>query len=193
MLRTVARLRRNVNGIRSRLVGHQRHVGGLSSAASLPAAPIAMPDVGQCKRGRVVDAVADHRHRPVRSPQLLNRRDLVLRQQLRADLVDAELGSHRLGGPGAVAGQHDDPRDALTTGADRRRLLPLSRARSASDDANRPFVARHDHGGLSGRIDRQRPIVNRRGCTAVARRTDDGCRAATRRLARPCLRRPVPG
>ena len=46
-------------------------------------------------------------------PQLLDCRDLVLRQQFGAPFVDAELPRHRLRRRFVVAGQHDDALDAL--------------------------------------------------------------------------------
>ena len=45
------------------------------------------PDVGAGECGRIVYAVADHRHRSILPPQALDRGHLVFRQQLRAHLV----------------------------------------------------------------------------------------------------------
>ena len=94
MFRTVARLRRKRIGNLQQLVGHQRDVGRFERGVAAGDAH-GDADVGRRQRGGVVDAVADHRDRSVAALQLLDRRDLVLGQQLRAELVDAEVGRDR--------------------------------------------------------------------------------------------------
>ncbi len=79
----------------------------LSIATSVPV-PIAIADVGGGERRRVVDAVAGHRDDPALLTQPLNHPALVLRQDFRLDLGDAELARDRFGRRAIVAGQHDD-------------------------------------------------------------------------------------
>ena len=89
MLRSVARPSRIANGIFEQLVGHQRDVGGLERRVGAGGAH-RNAHVGRRKRGRIVDAVAHHRHRSVFLLQLLNDRHFVVRQQLGVRLVDAD-------------------------------------------------------------------------------------------------------
>ena len=49
-------------------------------------------EVGLCERGRVVDAVADHRHDLARVLETSHRRRLLVGQDLGDDTVDADLG-----------------------------------------------------------------------------------------------------
>ena len=56
----------------------------------MPAAPIAMPTRRGGERGRVVDAVADHRDRAALAFERLDGAQLVLGQQPGAELVDAD-------------------------------------------------------------------------------------------------------
>ena len=88
-----------------------------SIATSAPV-PIAMPEVRLGQRRRVVDPVADHRHRPTAALQPLDRGRLVRRQDLGEDLVggDADLGGHG---------------DAPSPGRRRSRARPRCRPRSA--------------------------------------------------------------
>ena len=79
------------------LVGHQRDVGGFERGVAAGRAH-RDADVGRRERRRVVHAVAHHRHRSEPPAQLLDRGHLVFRQQLGAELVDAELGGDRPGG-----------------------------------------------------------------------------------------------
>ena len=77
------------------LVGHERDVGGLERGVGAGDAH-RDADVGGGERRRVVDAVADHRQRAVARAQLLDRRHLVLGQQVGAVVVETErLGERR--------------------------------------------------------------------------------------------------
>ena len=79
-----------------------------SMAASEPIAPMAMPMSARVSTGRVVDAVAHEGQLALPGAlrvglleQLLHFGDLVLRQKLRAELVDAQLRRHGGGHVGA--------------------------------------------------------------------------------------------
>ena len=69
-------------------------------------------DVRRRQRRRVVDAVADHDDRAAGSALGLDEAGLVLRQDLRAVIVHADLLGDRLCGAFAVAGEHDRAPDA---------------------------------------------------------------------------------
>src|SRR3546814_11396342 len=62
-------------------------------------------EVGLGEGGGVVDAVTDHGHRAALSLEALDDVDLVLRQHLGDDFVDADLGGDGAGSPLVVAGQ----------------------------------------------------------------------------------------
>ena len=63
------------------------------------------PEVGLRERGGVVDAVADHRDDPAVALQPLDDGDLVGREHLGDDVVDADLRRDGRGGPFVVAGE----------------------------------------------------------------------------------------
>src|SRR5690606_33660263 len=67
-------------------------------------------DVGDGEDGSVVDAVADHEDGPF--GQAGDGRDLLLGEEGRTDLVDADLGGDVLRGGLGVAREHDDVLDA---------------------------------------------------------------------------------
>ena len=80
----------------------------VSRARSEPARPIATPVCGGGQGGGVVDAVADQQDAPARRAwSSLHGGDLVLRQQARAHVADADLGGQAGGGALVVAGQQD--------------------------------------------------------------------------------------
>ena len=62
---------------------------------------MAMPDIGRGEGRRVVHAIADHRHLPARSLQVLDGCDFVLRRQLRLHLVHARIARDEFGGGAA--------------------------------------------------------------------------------------------
>ncbi len=110
----------------------------LSIATSVPL-PMAMPTSAAASAGRVVDAVAGHRHHPALAAQPCHHVALSFRQNIGLDLGDTERLRHRLRGRDVVAGQHDD---AQAVGAQ----LPerLLRARldriGDGDDAGSPAI-----------------------------------------------------
>ncbi len=75
------------------------------------------PDLGLGERRRVVDAVAGHRDDAPLRLELLDLGGLLIRQDLRHDIVDAELLRDRLRGRLAVAGHHDDADPFVVKGA----------------------------------------------------------------------------
>ena len=84
---------------------YEGEVAGLDGGVRAGAHGQAQVGLGQ--RGRVVDAVADHRHRTALVLEPLDDVDLVLRHDLGDDLVDADLGGDGLGDGLVVAGQQD--------------------------------------------------------------------------------------
>ena len=127
------------------LVGHQRDVGRLEGRVRACRAH-RDADVGGRQRRRIVHAVADHRNRSVRLLQFVDGRDLVVRQQLRERLVDADLARERIGARLVVAGEHHDSPHALMPeqldGVARR----VARAIGERDDAERTSLAGDEHG-----------------------------------------------
>ena len=77
-----------------------------SSAASGTARAHGHADVRGGQAGRVVHAVADHRHLFALLRQLADRRDFFFRLQFGADVVQLQFGAHVFGGGFAVAGEH---------------------------------------------------------------------------------------
>ena len=98
-----------------------RAMSAVSRAASVPAAPMAMPSVAAASAGRVVDAVADHADGAVALAQLADGGDLVGGQEAGADVVDAGRGADRRRRLGVVAGEHDEAFDAGVAQAGERR------------------------------------------------------------------------
>src|SRR5258708_4992233 len=94
--------------------------------------------------------------------QLLDRGDLVLRQQIRADVVEAELCRNGARRSFAVAGEHHNLLDALTAKQIERVPDELARPVGHGDDADRLGVARDDDGGAADRAHVADAVVNRR-------------------------------
>ena len=92
------------------VVAGEGHVGGLDRGIGAGRAH-RDADIGSGQGGGVVDAVADHRDRALRT-ELCDRSGLVLRAQFGADVLDPRLGGEGAGGASVVAGEHRDP-DAL--------------------------------------------------------------------------------
>src|SRR5262249_55046640 len=81
------------------ITGLHRHVGARANRHG---------DIGREQCGRVVDAVANHRHALALSFQLRYLIDLITRQHLGDDAVDAEIRGHGVRHCYGVAGQHHD-------------------------------------------------------------------------------------
>ena len=97
-----------------RIVVHQHHVGGLDSRVAAHRAH-SDADVRAGEHGRVVDAVADEgelRALRLGPEQLLDPRDLIGGQQLRADLIHPEVTRHIVRDLLNVASEHDGLGDA---------------------------------------------------------------------------------
>ena len=77
-------------------------------ATSVPV-PMRQAEVGLRERGRVVDAVADHRDDAALGLQAADDVGLVGGHHLGDDLVDADLGGDGAGGRLVVAGQQHGP------------------------------------------------------------------------------------
>ena len=80
----------------AQVAGDERQVGRLDRDVGAGADREA--EVGLRERGRVVDAVADHRHDLARCLQALDLGDLVVRVDLGEHALDADLGGDPLGG-----------------------------------------------------------------------------------------------
>jgi hypothetical protein len=70
---------------------------------------MAMPTSCLGERGRVVDAVADHRDLPALALELRDLGRLIGGKHLGDHLVDTKLGGDAFGGRAAVTGEHDRP------------------------------------------------------------------------------------
>ena len=90
IVRSVARERRIASAARAQVAGDEREVGGLDR--DVGAGADRQAEVGLRERGRVVDAVADHRDDAALGLQARGRRRPCRRQHLGDDLVDADLG-----------------------------------------------------------------------------------------------------
>ena len=90
MMARLARLRPTAKGSLPKSSAHQRHVRRLQRDGGAGAAH-GNAHGGRRQRGRIVDAVARHRNRAVFALQRLNGVELVLRQQLRAHVGDADF------------------------------------------------------------------------------------------------------
>ena len=97
---------RNVEriGHQPRIAAHQRDSGRVHRDIS--ARRHRNPDIGRRQRGRVVDAVAHHCHRPPGRAQLAHRLGLAVGQDVGEHLRNAERSRHGLGRAFIVAGQH---------------------------------------------------------------------------------------
>ena len=153
----------------------------------MPAAPIATPTRRGRQRGRVVDAVADHRDRAGLALERRARRELVLGQQPGAPLRRrrrraATARATRL----AVAGEHDDAVARRRAAARRRRRAASGRGWSASPNAASDAVALAEHDrGLArrlqprGRLGGSRRALGRQTRTAGPQRAAvDACLGA---------------
>ena len=93
-------------GDRRDLVVHHGDVGRFDSAVGASDAH-RDADVGLRKRGRIVDAVARHGGE-ARALHFTNRVELLFGQKVRADFLEMERMSERIGGALVVAREHDD-------------------------------------------------------------------------------------
>ena len=105
IVRSVARESRMASRGGAQVAGDQREVGGLDGDVGAGADREA--EVGLGERGRVVDAVADHRDDAAFALQAADHVRLVGGHDLGDDLVDADLGGDGASGRLVVAGQQD--------------------------------------------------------------------------------------
>ncbi len=90
----------------ARVVVHDGHIGGLQRRGGA-GRPHGEADRRTRQRRRIVHSVADHADRPVAPKKLRDSGLLVLRQQIAASILDAELNGNRPCRGRVVAGQHD--------------------------------------------------------------------------------------
>src|SRR6267143_2344257 len=110
-------------------------------------APEGDPDVRLGEGGRVVDPVPDHRDDPASRLELPDLVRLLPGEDLREDLVDAELPRDRLRGPAVVPGEQGDPQPHPLQRGDRGGGVLLQRVRDR-DDPRHTSVDREEHRGL---------------------------------------------
>ena len=119
-------------------------------------------DIGLGQRGRVVDAVANHRDLTALGLQPLHRLHLSGRQHLGNHLGDAGVASDRRGSGGAIAAQHHHAEAQLAEAPHHVGGIGAQRV-GQRDDASWPPVDRHQHRGeaAAGRIVGQGGEVSR--------------------------------
>src|SRR5699024_3332393 len=113
--------------------------------------------------GSVVDAVADHRDGVALVLELGDDGELVLGQQLGADLVHPDLGGDRLCHPAIVTGKHDDLLHAVRVQSGDHLLRIGAELVGDRDHADHAAVESDDHRGAS----ESGEPVDLRGRTAV--------------------------
>ncbi len=176
-------------GRRAQVAGDEREVRGLDRHVG--ARPDRQPEVGLRERGRVVDAVADHRDDAALGLQPPDDRRLVGGEHLGDHLVDADLGGHRAGGGLVVAGQQHRPQPERLERRDRLGGRVLDRVGDDEHGGRLPVPAGRDR-GLAARFGgRARGVELAAGDAAPTRPAAPGARRSRRGLRR-CLRRRAP-
>src|SRR5699024_10822894 len=127
---------------------HQGDVGGLDGDSGAGGTH-RHADVGGGQGRGVVDAVADHRDGEAFALELLDDGELVLGQQLGADLVHPDLGGDRLGDPPVVTGEHDDLLHAVRVEPGDHLLRIGADPVGDGDHADHAAVESDDHRGAS--------------------------------------------
>ncbi|CKS19030.1 Uncharacterised protein [Mycobacterium tuberculosis] len=125
----------------------QRDIGGLDGDVGSGKAH-GDPDIGGGQRRGVVDAVADHPDDVAVVLQLAHRRELVLRHDLGAPLINPQFVGDNLGDLRVVAGEHDDPANPI--GPQLRQHLGRLRTHlvAQADQADQRAVHREQQRGL---------------------------------------------
>jgi hypothetical protein len=131
----------------ARVVAHEDDVGGLDGDVGAGADGDA--DIGLGQGGRVVDAVADHRHRRALGLQLADLGGLVAGEDLGEVLLDPEVLRHPGRDARVVAGQHHGPHAALAQVAGPPRATRRGRRRRVRG-RRRAAVDEHEDDGLAG-------------------------------------------
>ena len=137
-----------------------RATSAVSSATSLPAAPMTMPRSADASAGASLMPSPTIATDPKRRRRSSQRGHLVFGHQLGAHVVDPELGGNRPCRRLAVAGEHDDRLHALLVQqidrVSRRRADPIG----DDDDADGRAAAGHEDGRAAARADRIEPLVH---------------------------------
>ena len=107
-------------------------------------------DVRLCQRGRIVDAVADHRHDVTVALESANLLQLAGGQHARDDVGDAQRMGHRLGGAGLVAREQDWPHAQCSDPRNRFGGLGTQRVGEGDGADGYPIDADVDERVLSG-------------------------------------------
>ena len=166
-------------------VGEDHHIGGLRRGAGADGGK-RDADIGRGQRRRIVDAVADHDGRV--QPLLgAHRIDLVGRHAFGQHRVEIERGTDRRRGPGAVAGDHDDARDAgVAQQPDRpRRVGP--KLVGEQQGADRPSLDRDEYDqrrSPRGAPDRPRRPFGNAAARTISREPAMTCRPSITPAAR---------
>ena len=162
-MRIVARLIAIADTTPRRLPGDQGDVRGLDG--DVRPGPDREADIGLGEGGCVVDAVADHGHRPALELELADLVGLVLREDLGEDAVDADGPADRVGGPAVVAGDHHDLEAELPEGGDGGARVGLDRI-GDRDDPGDPIVEGDEDGRLAFVRETRRLVLERGGLDA---------------------------
>ena len=171
-------------GDAAQVVGHQRDVGGLERRRRAGRAH-RDADVRRGQRRRVVDAVADHRHRPVRAARSCTSATFCSGSSPAAR-VDAARRPPR-GRRRVIAAEHGDVAEAGRAQLGDR--VPGVRLRLVAErtSADRPRVARHQD-DLRPRDVASRDLRLERAGEPAARRRSAAASRARRRRRRPAPR-----
>ncbi len=142
-------------------------MSAVSSAASLAAAPIAIPRSAFASAGASFTPSPTIATLPNRSCRRSHGRDFVLGKQLGVKLVHADGRGDRLRRSMAVAGQHHDGLDALTAQLGDRVASGLARPIGHGDDADRRALGRDEDRRPALRAHLVETIVNARRTQAA--------------------------
>ena len=189
---SVARPRRMANGTARRSSAISA-TSAVSMAASVPAAPIAMPTSAAASAGASLMPSPTIATAPYSLAQLLDERDLVGGHQRRPHRIDLAGLAGRARRAGVIAGEERDVRDARLRAARPPLRRRASRSRSPQpDEPEHAPVARDEHHGHAAR--RQRAdagvevLAHQAAIDEQPRRPEKQPRAVHRRP-----RAPVPG
>ena len=120
-------------------------MSAVSSAASLPIAPITMPTSAAASAGASLTPSPTMAIGAVRVAEILDGGHLVGRQLTRTHVIDAELRAGRARGRVVIAGEHRDARDALRAQIGHHLRRACLRPIADAEHADRHAVAGHDH------------------------------------------------
>jgi hypothetical protein len=131
----------------AQVAAHEGDVGGGDGHVGTGADGDADVRAGQC--GRIVNAVADHGDHVPGGLQRADLLGLLVRQHLREDVADGDVGGDRLRGGGVVAGEHPHFEAERLQLGDRAGRIGLDGI-GHHDQADRFGIDSGEHRGLAG-------------------------------------------